>query len=73
MSASIRITRQRLFDSQQGERFEVPVKNKHGLRFAAFFDGWTSDGYRWIIGIECTDFPDVLQFTFNGSHDVAGN
>jgi len=43
----------------------VPRDNGYGRRFAADFDGWTSDGL-WVIGIESTDFPDVIMHTFNG-------
>lgn len=57
--------RRKLFHSPQGQRFEVKRDNEHGLRFAAYFDGWTSDGW-WVIGIESTDFPDVVMHTFNG-------
>jgi hypothetical protein len=57
--------RRRLFHSQPGQRFEVPRPNEYGLHFAAFFDGWTSDGM-WVIGIECVEFPYVLMHTING-------
>jgi hypothetical protein len=57
--------RDRLFRSQPGQRFEVPRDNEFGLRFAAYLDGWTPDGM-WVIGIESTDFPDVVMHTFNG-------
>lgn len=57
--------RRRLFHAERGQRFEVPRQDQHGLHFAAFFDGWTSDGM-WVIGIECVEFPHVLMHTFNG-------
>lgn len=57
--------RRRLFHSQPGQRFDVPRPNEHGLHFAAFFDGWTSDRM-WVIGIECVEFPQVIMHTFNG-------
>jgi hypothetical protein len=57
--------RRRLFHAPPGQRFEVPPSNEHGLRFAAFFDGWTSGGL-WVLGIECSDFPDIVMHTFNG-------
>jgi hypothetical protein len=57
--------RRRLFHATPGERHEIPWPNEHGLRFAAFFDGWTGDGM-WVIGIECADFPAVCMYTVNG-------
>jgi hypothetical protein len=58
--------RRQLFHSPPGRRFDVPFPNEHGLHFAAFFDGWTSD-VMWVIGIECVEFPHVLVHTFNGA------
>lgn len=58
--------RRKLFHSEPGQRFEVPRDNEYGLRFAAYFDGWTSGGL-WVIGIESLDFPDVVMFTCNGA------
>jgi len=58
--------RRRLFHSQPHQRFEVLRPNEYDLHFAAFFDGWTSDGM-WVIGIECVEFPHVLMHTFNGA------
>jgi hypothetical protein len=57
--------RRRLFGAEPRKRFDVRRPNDYGLRFAAFFDGWTPDGM-WVIGIECSDFPDVVTYTTNG-------
>jgi len=56
--------RRRLFHSRPGQRFEVLRHHEHGLRFSAFFDGWTP-GELWVIGVESMDFPDVVTYTFN--------
>ncbi|MEH2027711.1 hypothetical protein [Nostoc sp.] len=57
--------RNRLFHAAINQRFEIPFENEYELRFAAFLDGWTEDGF-WIIGIESIDFPHIVMYTTNG-------
>ncbi len=37
---------------------------QHGLRYAAFNDGMTEDGFI-VFGIESIDFPDIVMYTTN--------
>ncbi len=57
--------RQTLFHAKVGERFEIINDNGYGLKFAAFLDGWTEDGF-WFIAVECVDFPHIVFYSMNG-------
>ncbi|MEH2356376.1 hypothetical protein [Nostoc sp.] len=57
--------RYRLFHACIKQRFEIPFENEYGLKFAAFLDGWTDNGF-WIIGIESINFPHIVMYTTNG-------
>jgi hypothetical protein len=37
---------------------------EYGLKFAAFNDGWTENGFV-VFGIESVDFPNVVMYTVN--------
>ncbi|BAZ12590.1 hypothetical protein NIES4071_44210 [Calothrix sp. NIES-4071] len=57
--------RQRLFYAKVGERFEIINDNSYGLKFQAFLDGWTEDGF-WFIAVECINFPHIVFYSMNG-------
>ena len=55
-----------LFHAPMGQRFDIPLKNEHDLKFAAFNDGWTSHGF-WVIAIASLDFPEIIEYTYNSA------
>jgi hypothetical protein len=57
--------RQKLFHAKVGERFERINDNSYGLKFQAFLDGWTEDGF-WFIAVECVNFPHIVFYSKNG-------
>lgn len=69
--------RSKLLNATVQQRFELPEDyvasldrslservHGYGLRFAVFNDGFTDDGW-FVIGIECTQFKDVVMFSTN--------
>ena len=64
--------RERLFNSPKDVKHPIEENfyglseesKRAGLRFAAFNEGWTEDGYV-VFGIMSIDFPDIIEYTTN--------
>jgi hypothetical protein len=69
------VWRRRLIESPAHERINVPAEflgdaseaRRHGLRFRAFNDGWTTEG-AVVFGIESVEFSTVVMYTTNSPH-----
>jgi hypothetical protein len=69
------VWRRRLMESPAHERIDVSPDflggaseaRRHGLRFRAFNDGWTTAG-AVVFGIESVEFPTVVMYTTNAPH-----
>lgn len=57
--------RRKLFHAKVSERFEISNDNDYRLKFAAFLDGWTENGF-WFIAVECVNFPHIVFYSKNG-------